>query len=255
MSEENAKEPARKASTHDHHAGADGHTHLHLLPREPPTKPRFDWARWPVLVLAAASVLLFGVSFFQPWWHFWLYAPQYPKGLELVISLTGMGGQVSEIDLLNHYIGMKHLADAAPTERQWAGFGVALIGIITLGLMVFSGKKLNKLVAIPAIAFPLVFLADSFYWLYTFGHDLDPKAPLRIQAFTPEMFGNGKIGQFETFAAPSLGFWLALAGVACALCSALLRSRVCTHCGHATECSLACPRAMVLPERSQGASS
>jgi len=234
----------------DHPKRGGGHVHLKVA-AAPTTKPKWDWARWLVVVLAAAGVALFALSFSKPWWAFTLYAPQYPKGLELVISLTGMGGDVHEIDLLNHYIGMSHLADAAPTERQIAGWGVAGIGVVVMALSLLSGKKLNKIVAIPAIAFPLVFLADSYYWLYKFGHDLDPKAPLHtsIKPFTPQMFGNGKIGQFETFAHPDLGFWLALGGVACVVIAVVLRSRVCANCGRASECGALCPRAMVLPER------
>lgn len=231
----------------------DGHVHLPLAakPDAPTatTKAPWDWARWPTVVLAVSALALFGLSFKQVWWKFWLYAPQYPKGLQLEISLTGMGGDVHEIDLLNHYIGMKHLADAAPTERQLGGYGVAAVAVVTLVLLAASGKKLNKLVALPAIAFPLGFLADSFYWLYSFGHQLDPRAPLRMSPFTPEMYGNGKIGQFETFAQPSLGFWMAVAGVACAVVAALLRSRVCAHCDKAGTCGAVCPRVMVLPDK------
>ncbi len=226
--------------------------HLHIAPVAQPASARpWDWARWPVLGFGAGAVALFIASFFQQWWQFYLYAPQYPKGLSLVISLTGMGGDVSEIDLLNHYIGMHHLAGAAPTERHLAGWGVAAIAVLTLALLASSGRKLNKLVAIPAIAFPIGFLADSFYWLYTFGHQLDPRAPLHIDAFTPQMFGNGKIGQFETFAQPGLGFWLAIAGVVCALIAAFLRSRVCANCSNAGTCTMACPRLMVLPQQNE----
>lgn len=232
-------------------AREDGHVHLHIA--EPSAvvagRPPWDWARWPALGLGAAAVTLFVASFFQPWWQFWLYAPQYPKGLSLVISLTGMGGDVGEIDLLNHYIGMKHLAGAAPLERHLAGWGVAVISVLTLALLAFSGRKLNKIIAVPAIAFPMVFIADSFYWLYTFGHHLDPRAPLHIGAFTPQMFGNGQIGQFETFARPGAGFWLAIAGVVCAVLATLLRSRVCAHCS--TACRGLCPRLTVLPARKE----
>lgn len=237
--------------------GGDGHVHLRVVDRSPPegaARRPWDWARWLVVALGGMSVASFVGSFLLPWWRFWLYAPQYPKGLMLVISLTGMGGDVHEIDLLNHYIGMKHLADAAPNERMLAGYGVAAIGVLTLAGMALAGKKLNKWVAIPAVAFPVVFLADSFYWLYSFGHDLDPKAPLRIGAFTPELFGNGQIGQFATFAQPAAGFWVALAGVALAVAANVVRSRVCTHCAHASECSLVCPRAMGLPDKARSAS-
>lgn len=230
----------------------DGHVHLDLAATaKPAVKPKWDWARWLVVALALAGAALFVASFFQPWWAFWLYAPQYPNGLKLVISLTGMGGDVHEIDILNHYIGMSHLADAAPTERQIAGYGVGAIGVTVVVLALLSGKKLGKLIAVPAIAFPLGFLADSFYWLYTFGHNLDPRAPLRmsIQPFTPQMFGNGQIGQFETFAQPALGFWLAVGGVACIVIATVIRSRVCAYCGRAGTCGAICPRALILPEK------
>jgi hypothetical protein len=234
-----------------------GHVHLRVAaPARSRTaaRPPWDWARWLVVGLAAASISLFAASFFQTWWRFWLYAPQYPKGLQLTISLTGMGGDVKEVDLLNHYIGMKHLADAAPTERQLAGYGVAAIAVLTMAALGFAGKKLNKLIAIPAVAFPVVFLLDSLYWLYTFGHELDPKAPLRISPFTPQMFGNGQIGQFATFAQPGLGFWMAAFGVVLVLVATFLRTRVCAHCGRANDCGAYCPRLMVLPEKSSEAS-
>jgi hypothetical protein len=118
-----------------------------------------------------------------------------------------------------------------------------------MALLLLSGRKLNKLIAIPAIAFPVIFLADSFYWLYKFGHDLDPKAPLKIGAFTPQLFGNGQIGQFGTFATPQLGFWLAIAGVVFVVAATIVRSRtVCAHCGHRDECATACPRVLVFPK-------
>ena len=225
----------------------DGHRHL------PMAGPSGDQggrrAHFGVLGLAACAGALFAASFFAPWWSFKLYAPQYPGGLTLVISLTGMGGDVHEIDLLNHYIGMAHLAEAAPLERRLAGWGVAAICVVTVALLATSGRKLNRLVAIPAFAFPLVFLADSFGWLYRFGHELSPRAPIKLGAFTPEMFGNGKIGQFETFAQPSYGFWLAIAGVALAAGATWLRSRVCATCNHRDQCTFACPRLMILPER------
>jgi copper chaperone NosL len=199
---------------------------------------KWQWARLPVALLGLLSGALFSGSFFLPWWRFWLYAPQYPKGLRLEISLTGMGGDVAEIDLLNHYIGMGRLADAATFERTYAAYGVALLVVATLLLVAFAGPRLNKVIAIVALAFPVAFIADSNYWLHRFGHDLDPRAPLEIAPFTPQMFGNGQIGQFETFAQPALGFWLCIAGVACAVLAAVLRSKVTASCARAWFCPL-----------------
>jgi hypothetical protein len=209
---------------------SDSHVHLRVAPQ---VSAR-DWAGWLVLSLGAAGAGLFVLALSQVWWSFWLYAPQYPGGLRLDISLRGMSGDVHEIDLLNHYIGMSHLANAAPMERFLAGYGVAAIAVVTVVLLAVSGRKMNWLVALPALSFPVVFVADSVGWLYSFGHHLNPHAPLKIGAFTPQMFGNGKIGQFETFAQPALGFWM--------------RYRICASCGRAATCGATCPRLLVLPE-------
>lgn len=224
---------------------AEGQRARLLADKSPSPGPSVG-ARAAVIGLAASACALFGLAYTQPWWSFKLYAPQYPKGLTLIISLTGMGGDVHEIDLLNHYIGMASLAEAAPLERSLAGWGVAMICVLTLAGLLLAGRRLDKLVAIPAISFPIVFIADSFAWLYRFGHDLDPKAPIKLGAFTPEMFGNGQIGQFGTFAAPAVGFWLAVAGVVCTVAAALLRTRVCAGCARAKRCAFFC-RHLVLP--------
>lgn len=249
---------------HEHHPDAeqkgDGHVHLHLAPTadaaEPGKagKPAWDWARWVVVLLALGAAGLIALSFFHPWWRFWFYAPQYPRhGLKLVISLTGVTGDVSEINILNHYIGMKGLDQAAQLERRLAGQGVGAIAIASVAAALLFGKKLNKLVLLPALAFPLVFLADSYYWMYRFGHELDPKAPIRIKPFTPELFGNGQVAQFGTFATPALGFWLAVGGFLLVLAAVLLRQKVCDNCGRASTCSVVCPRGLVIPERKRGA--
>ena len=178
---------------------------------------------WLAIGLAIGGAALFVISFFLPWWEFWLLAPQYPDGLQLLISLRGMSGDVHEIDLLNHYIGMKPLEAAAPTERHLAGYGIALLCVAIITIAVIGGRKLNRFVAVLAALLPIVFLADSFYWLYKFGHELDPRAPLHMHAFTPHLAGHGMIGQFETYARPMVGFWIALVGVALVIASAVIR--------------------------------
>lgn len=229
--------------------GSDRHLHLNVVGE----RPKWDWARWLVVALGVTGTLLFAASFTQAWWHFWLYAPQYPGGLELVISLKGMTGDVHEIDLLNHYIGMEHLEYAAQTEIHYAGWGMVLIAVVTAALAHLGGRKLNWLIPIPALMLPLGFVVDSFHWLYRFGHHLDPHAPLKIGTFTPQLFGNGKIGQFETYATPSLGFWLAVGGAVLIIAATIVRSRVCASCGTAASCRWICPRLLVLPEKKKAA--
>jgi copper chaperone NosL len=200
-----------------------------------------------VLVTCFAAMAAIANSNFEPWWRFRLYAPQYPSGLDLVISLNGVSGDVSEVNILNHYIGMRSLDQAAPIERQLASFAVSATIAVSLLLCVFAGRRITRLIAVPSIALPVLFVADSVYWLYSFGHDLNPRAPLRIGGFTPQMFGNGTIGQFDTFAQPGAGFWWACSGALLFVVAAWLRGRVCSSSGSADRCSFFCSRLLVLP--------
>ena len=183
------------------------------------------WRRAGAFGLSLVAVAVFVLSVAQPWWRFKLYAPQYPHGLTLIISLTGLSGDVHEIYMLNHYIGMAHLDEAAAWERAHAGLGVALLCAIVLVLAVLRSPRYAWLASLAGALFPLGFLLDSFYWLRRFGHVLDPRAPLHIDPFTPQLFGNGSIGQFMTFALPERGFWLAVAGVVALAIAALVRGR------------------------------
>jgi hypothetical protein len=172
------------------------------------------WARGLACCFSIAVAALFVVALGKPWWLLKLYAPQYPHGLTLIISLTGLSGDVREVDMLNHYIGMAHLDAAAVFERRYATVAVyALSGALIALTLVLKGASARFIAALGAL-FPLGFIADSFFWLYRFGHDLNPRAPLHLPKFTPQLFGNGTIGQFMTFATPQSGFWLAVAGVA-----------------------------------------
>src|SRR5512134_1536709 len=82
----------------------------------------------PRLLLALAAVLLVSV-YFLPLWNMTMFAPQYPEGLRLDIysyRLSGgnAGQDVREINLLNHYIGMRDLTPEDFTEFKWMPFVV-----------------------------------------------------------------------------------------------------------------------------------
>jgi copper chaperone NosL len=218
---------------------ASGVRHLRVVPV---SKPAARSRRWLTVALATLGVLAFTLASTLPWWKFTLYAPQYPHGLRLQIALTGLSGDVHEIDMLNHYIGMQHLTAAAPIERAYAGYGVAGVCLAVLTGILLLGRRTGRLALLPAALFPIGFVVDSFGWLYAFGHQLDPRAPLHVPPFTPELFGNGQIGQFLTYAEPALGFWLSVAGVALVAAAVEFRQRaVCAHCAHAATCGNTCP--------------
>jgi hypothetical protein len=168
----------------------------------------------PNILLGAAAVLLL-VSMFLPYWKMTLLAPQYPGGLSIEVYVNRLTGDVSEIDGLNHYIGMRPLGEAAQLERA-----VSLVAVVFLVLLVLAAIFVHSpwaaLLALPAILWPFIFVADMYYWMRNFGLNLDPTAPLSssIQPFIPPILGSGMVGQFETIASFEIGLWLAFIAVA-----------------------------------------
>ena len=202
--------------------------------------------RWLVVFFAVLAIALWVLAYLNPWWQFYLFAPQYPNGLVLDISLTGLGGDAKEISMLNHYIGMKGLEDAAQLERHLAVYGVALVALLSAALSLLVGRKWNWLLVVPGLAFPLGFIGDSMWWLYHFGHTLDRHAPLNIPMFTPAFFGWGKIGQFQTYAMPMIGFWLIIAALGAMVVAMVIRYRLCHTCPLHDSCGVTCHQKLVL---------
>ncbi len=202
--------------------------------------------RYAVATLSLIAVVLLLVSMKFPYWKVTLKAPQYPQGLHVSVFLDKLEGDVFEVDLLNHYIGMKKLEEAAKFERAIAFYALAFISLFTL-LFVFSGRKTMSLLALPALVFPIAFIADLFFWLYSFGNNLDPRAPIRFTPFTPKLIGEGVIGQFATVGTFGIGFYLVIASFIVVLAALILRFTVCNACPYKERCSLVCPHLFLWP--------
>lgn len=220
-------------------------THLNVLPPPVAGPAVARWRRWLVVGLVALAAAMMMGSYVLPWWTLKLYAPQYPHGLKVTISLTGLTGDVSEINELNHYIGMAKLESAAVVERRIGAYLIGVLIVVVMGAALLLGKKTNWMLWFPATLFPVGFIIDNLYWLHRFGTHLDPHAALKIPPFTPELFGNGEIGQFRTFATPAIGFWIVILAVGLLLASTFLRGRVCRDCSRAGTCGAVCSTAFL----------
>ncbi|MDX1664750.1 MAG: hypothetical protein R3272_13240 [Candidatus Promineifilaceae bacterium] len=167
----------------------------------------------PSLLLGLAAVILL-VSMFFPYWKMTLMAPQYPGGLEVEVYVNRMTGDVSEIDGLNHYIGMRPLGEAAQLERSVSVAAITILAMLILAA-IFIHTKWAALLALPAVLMPYIFLADMYWWMRHFGMNLDPTAALSgaIDPFVPPILGEGMVAQFRTIASFQIGIYLAfLAG-------------------------------------------
>jgi Na+/proline symporter len=122
--------------------------------------------------------------------------------------MTGARGDVTEIDIINHYIGMQKLEDAAKNERALAPYVLIVLSLFAIIIAANPRKKISKILYLPIMGFPAAFVVIFYIWLYRFGHELNTAAPMRLKPFTPTILGTGIIGQFSTFAIPGLGFYL-----------------------------------------------
>jgi hypothetical protein len=167
-------------------------------------------------------------AFETPLWTMTMYAPQYPNGLRLQIYSHklegGNGGQdVKEINVLNHYIGMKELSTEDFTEFKWLPFVVGALGLLFLRGVVF-GTVGNLLDITVLFLYFSVFSLWSFgYKLWAYGHNLAPTAAVKVAPFMPPLFGGRQLANFEDYSYPAAASY-ALGATAAALIVALLLS-------------------------------
>jgi hypothetical protein len=178
----------------------------------------------PRSLLLLALVLLLP-SYLFPLYTMTMFAPQYPDGLRLEIYSYkldgGHGGQdVKEVNVLNHYIGMKDLSTDDFMEFKWIPFVVGGMGLLFLRAAVL-GKMSHVVDVLVLYLYFGVFSLWSFtYKLYTYGHNLAPTAAVKIPAFMPPAFGYKKLANFEVYSYPGLGAY-ALVAAAVLLFAAL----------------------------------
>ncbi len=179
----------------------------------------------PRSLFIAAALLLLPV-YFLPLWKLTMFAPQYPDGLRLGIYAYklegGNGGQdIREINVLNHYIGMKDLAIEDFSEFKWMPFVVGALALLFLRATV-HGKMSSLLdVFVLFLYFGLFSLWSFAYKLYRYGHQLAPTAAVKVPPFMPPLFGHKKLANFEVYSYPTAGSYV-LAAVALVLTIAVV---------------------------------
>jgi nitrous oxidase accessory protein len=175
-----------------------------------------------VLAAAVAAVLVAG-SAALPLWTMRMDAPQYPTGLTLSVYGTRMAGDIPELNILNHYIGMPPI-QAPALETAMFPYGIAVL----VGLCLLSPvhRWLRWLAIAGATATPFAILGDLQWQLYRFGHSLNPKAPIRLKPFTPLVIGETEMGNFESWAMVSWGFWCLAAAAAVLMSTGIISRRL-----------------------------
>jgi copper chaperone NosL len=143
------------------------------------------------LAMAVAALILVPVWFLPvlPVWAIHLRAPQYNEGLVLRIYAHTVGGDIDKVNLLNHYVGMKAISAADFREFAVMPALLSLFGVWA-GLAALWGRRWFAIVGwLLFAALATLLLADFGIWLYRYGTELDPRAPLKMGAFAPPQLG------------------------------------------------------------------
>ena len=162
-----------------------------------------------LLVIIASLVLL--TVFVFPLWNMTFFSNQYTDGLALDIYEYRLEGaktpnrdDLREINSLNHYIGMRPLLESDFSEFVWLPFAVG--GLILLALRAVVLGKMSKLVDVFVlfVYFSLYSLWSFYYRLHSYGHNLDPTAAIKVEPFTPPLFGEQVVGNFTVYSYPDI---------------------------------------------------
>jgi copper chaperone NosL len=171
----------------------------------------------------ALLVVPIAIAVSQPLWRIEMSAPQYPEGLSMTIYAHTIesghdGRDLHEINILNHYIGMRHIDRQELTDLDWIPFALGLLAILTLRCAAIG--TVSSLVDLVVITLYVAgFSMGRFvYRLYGYGHNLSADAPIKVPPFTPAILGTKEIANFTTTGTPELGtYLLALFGLGIAL--------------------------------------
>ncbi|HMS66638.1 MAG: hypothetical protein WAT92_22250 [Saprospiraceae bacterium] len=166
-------------------------------------------SQWIMLV---AVLLLSGVFLF-PLWQITLDAAQFPGGLRLNVWINkfsgdeGEGNIIANINILNHYIGMKFIEPDAIPELKYFPYVIYLM--LALGLLTVYFNRpivyLSWTIILSVLA--LLGVYDFYLWMYDYGHNLDPNAPIKVPGMTymPPLFGEKDLLNFYVSSYPRLG--------------------------------------------------
>lgn len=166
------------------------------------------------IIMLIAALLPLGLFLF-PLWKITLEAPQYPTPLGMYIHINDFSDvnpfDIKNINLMNHYVGMKYIPDAIP---EFKIFPAGILIMTLLGLIIaFKGNyKWFLYWFILMIVLSTAGLYDFYLWGHDYGHNLDPKAIMKftnpdgsVMGFQPPLFGTKHILNFTAHSYPRLG--------------------------------------------------
>ena len=176
----------------------------------------------PRALMLIAGILLIALYVF-PMWRITLIAPQYPHGVSLDIWINKLGGNepgvLQNINILNHYVGMKYIEpDSIPELKYFPWIVGAMIFFAIIAFWI-NKRSVFLTWAIVMIVLAVLGIYDFYLWEYDYGHNLAKNAPIKIPgaSFQPPLIGSKKIINFTAISHPMVSGYLAGVSILCAL--------------------------------------
>lgn len=160
-----------------------------------------------LLILAALALIS---AYYFPIWQIKLWAPQYPEGLGMQIWIDRLTGNISSINNMNHYVGMREIDEAMFPEFIYLKY---IIGsVIGVGLLAgIWGRRVGAYVFLALlILLGLGALVDMHLWGYDYGHNLDPRAAIKVpgMVYQPPLIGYKQLLNFLAYSGPHTAGWI-----------------------------------------------
>jgi len=170
------------------------------------------------LAVLGAGVLLPIAALF-PLWRITMFANQFPEGLRLsVFSYKLVGGangaDLEGINILNHYIGMRDIAAADFVEMKFIPFALGIFFLLSLRTALFARVRDLVDLTVLLLYFSLFSFGAFWYRMHSYGHHLNPEAPIKVAPFTPPLFGHQHLANFDIYSFPGAGSFLLLGAAA-----------------------------------------
>jgi copper chaperone NosL len=182
------------------------------------------------LLMALAGLLLLPV-FVLPLWSIRIVAPQYREGLGMFIGLRDIWGHtqhdIQNINILNHYIGMKPIVPAEVGVLQIMPWVVAFLIIAALLVALLNRRWLIGAWLVAFTVLGAAGMYEFYSWNYDYGHNLSPDAPIKVPGMTyvPPIIGTKTLLTIKASSYPSWGTLFMMLAFAAAITALVLRVR------------------------------
>lgn len=162
------------------------------------------------LLFVFAGLILIPL-YFVPFWTISMTAPQYPEGIGMYIYINDIRGHdrhdIQNINILNHYIGMKEIHKEEIPELRIIPWIVGGMIVFALIVALTGSRKLALTWVVLFVLLSIAGIVDYWWWGYDYGHNLDPQAPIKVpgMSYQPPLIGSKQLLNIKASSWPYTG--------------------------------------------------